>query len=126
MRLTPIVSMLALAAAVFGVAARPARAQLYQVHDLGTLGGENGCAADMNDVGGLVGASKTATGETHAFVWLDGELTDLGTLGGDESRAAGINGHGIIVGSALVKVGAQGGVEAVRRLAAELARGAHS
>lgn len=47
---------------------------------------------------------------------------------GNEAQAAAVAqiADGIIVGSALVKAGGQGGVAAVRHLAAELARGAHS
>jgi probable HAF family extracellular repeat protein len=38
--------------------------------DLGTLpGGDYGIAGSINDRGQVVGLSKTASGEFHAFLW---------------------------------------------------------
>ncbi len=51
----------------------------------------------MNDAGVIVGLSKTATGEFHAFRWTEAAgMEDLG--GGQFSWAEGINNHGEIVG----------------------------
>ena len=67
--------------------------------DLGTLGGAFSDARSINDEGQVVGESRTAAGETHAFLWHDGTMIDLGTLGGNESRASAVNSRGQIVGS---------------------------
>jgi probable HAF family extracellular repeat protein len=75
-------------------------AQQLSITDLGTLGGDQSSAEDINKVGQIVGTSKTASGVRHAFLWQDGEMKDLGTLlgGGRYSGAAGINGVGQVVG----------------------------
>ena len=51
-----------------------------------------GQATDINNLGQVVGESRTATGDWHAFVWdsVDG-MTDIGTLGGSSSIAKPIN-----------------------------------
>jgi probable HAF family extracellular repeat protein len=73
--------------------------------DLGHLGGGSSSAADVNNVGRVVGSSYTtqvtALGPAaHAFVWQGGAMQDLGVLAGDEeSSAAAINEAGVIVGS---------------------------
>ncbi len=78
-----------------------------RMRDLGTLAGEadagglgiNSLAHDINDRGRVVGWSATASGESHAFVWEDGNMTALGgTPDGTESGALGINDLGQIVG----------------------------
>lgn len=40
-----------------------------QVEDLGTLGGKNAAASDINDLGYVVGFSETEQGTSRAFVW---------------------------------------------------------
>ena len=86
---------------------RFADAQNYLVTDLGTLGGNESRAYGINEIGQVVGESKTADGHFHAFLWTpptpSGEsatMIDLGTLGGTESVAFGINSLGIVVGRA--------------------------
>ncbi len=70
-----------------------------QHYDLGTLGGTNSSAQDINDNSTVVGYSETATGETHAFIWRAKlGMQSLGTLGGKNSKAFSINTQGIIVG----------------------------
>ena len=76
------------------------------VQDLGTLGGENSEARDINNDSTIVGSSETATGETEAFVWhADFGMKSLGTLGGANSQAFGINSAGQIVGKSETAAG---------------------
>lgn len=70
----------------------------FTVTDLGTLGGTNSVAHAVNNLGQVVGNSRLANGEEHAFLWKDGMMTDLGTLGGTGSQALGVNDRGQIVG----------------------------
>ena len=58
---------------------------------LGTLGGTETGALDINDSGQVVGSALTAGGTYHAFLWQDGTMTDLGTFGGSLSAAFAIN-----------------------------------
>jgi len=70
----------------------------YEIIDLGTLGGPYRRAYGINEAGQVVGESRTASGEHHAFLWDEGEMLDLGTLGGSHSRAYAINDMGEVVG----------------------------
>jgi probable HAF family extracellular repeat protein len=65
---------------------------------LGTLGGTDSGAADINNRGQVVGWATTPTGFPHAFLWEEGAMTDLGTLGGDVSGGAAINDRGQVAG----------------------------
>lgn len=75
--------------------------------DLGTLAGDvRSVAADINDVGQIVGTSVNSNISYHAVLWQNGIMTDLGTLGGGVSGATAINNHGQIVGSSRTTDGA--------------------
>jgi probable HAF family extracellular repeat protein len=93
-----ILALTALAALGLG-AASPAAAQTYTLQNLGTLGGTVTNAYGINSLGQVVGASATAAGIFHAFLYNAGKTSDLGTLGGDISIASAINNRGQVVGT---------------------------
>lgn len=65
---------------------------------LGTLGGASTTVMALNDHREVVGSSKTASGETHAFLWIDHVgMIDLGN-----GVATKINNRGQIVGERTV------------------------
>jgi probable HAF family extracellular repeat protein len=70
-----------------------------KMRDLGTLGGKESRAWDINDRGQVIGEAETkatdADGDpvSHGFLWQNGKMRDLGDL-----RVFGINERGQIVG----------------------------
>lgn len=66
--------------------------------DLGTFGGNEAQAYDMNDFGRTAGWAQNAAGNHRPFRFLNLSLTDLGTLGGANGEGHGINNPGTIVG----------------------------
>jgi probable HAF family extracellular repeat protein len=94
------------------------RLGVYEVHptlwifgypiDLGTFGGGEGYANQVNDFGQVVGYAQNDKAdsydyfglgtESRAFLWQYGELKDLGTLGGNDSQANFVNDSGQITG----------------------------
>jgi probable HAF family extracellular repeat protein len=67
--------------------------------DLGTFGGANSDALDVNNSGVVVGWAENSAGHQRAFVWTSTSgKVDLGTLGGSRSWANGINDAGQVVG----------------------------
>ena len=71
----------------------------YIVIDLGTLGGTESHARDINERGEVAGVSQNGdSGSYHAFLYSNGSLQDLGTLNAEHSEALGINDHGEVVG----------------------------
>lgn len=72
------------------------------MNSLGTLGGTQSVATDINNSGRVVGGAQNAGGNYRPFRWNSGTMTDLGTLGGDsvypDHRAEAVNSSGNIVG----------------------------
>jgi len=70
--------------------------------DLGTLGGNNSYAYDVNSSFQIVGESEiNSFGYTHGFLYSGGTMIDIGTLpGGSMSYAHGISESGKVVGTA--------------------------
>jgi probable HAF family extracellular repeat protein len=80
---------------------RPFLWQTNALQDLGSLGGNEGNASGINDLGQVVGRSTTTEGQSHAFLWQSSQMQDLGTLGGPQSCANAINNGGWAVGYAV-------------------------
>jgi probable HAF family extracellular repeat protein len=82
----------------------PARALEYTIVDLGTLGGTQSFALDVNDEGQVTGNARfdpTST-QLRAFLWDDGVMTNLGTLAAPPtdtfSRGFAVNNRGQVTG----------------------------
>jgi len=71
----------------------------YQLVNLGTLGGTDSKANDINDSGQVVGASKDSQGLRRAFLWHNGTMVPLTPPEDGPSEAFSINNHGIVVGA---------------------------
>lgn len=93
--------MFVLAVAAIVLAASPILA-VYEVVDLGTLGGDSSVAYSINNSGQIVGQATDADGHNRATLFDptgSGNNIDLGGLAGD-SEARSINDKGQIVGQA--------------------------
>ena len=65
-------------------------------------------ADDINDATQVVGASQTADGNDHAFLWTAARgMEDLGTLGGPTSTPFGISETGVVVGISSTAAGTE-------------------
>ncbi|MFB2980529.1 DUF3466 family protein [Microseira sp. BLCC-F43] len=113
------VGMALIAAAFLGIAtSQRADAISFYLTDVGTLGGNNSYATDINEYGQVVGTSYTADGQSRAFLWDNSSgMTNLGTLpsnynycynygygygscySSSSSNATAINDYGQVIGN---------------------------
>ncbi len=74
--------------------------------DIGTLGGRNSVAYDVNDKGDVVGYSNVNRRDNHAFIYtINNGIVDIGTLGGRGSYAEAVNDNGVVVGYSMMANG---------------------
>jgi probable HAF family extracellular repeat protein len=80
---------------------------LYEIIDLGTLGGTSNTARKLNNANQVAGTSALGSGTNHAYQWEAGTLNDLGSLagGGTYSQALHMNDAGTVVGESLASNG---------------------
>jgi len=70
------------------------------VTDLGTLGGAQSAAFDINEGGDIAGMAWDAAHKSHAVAWFNGQIYSLhdGTPAWQSARAYGINDNRVVVG----------------------------
>ena len=71
----------------------------FTLQNLGTFGGVQSAAININNAGQIVGQYSPVTGQTIPFRWQNGIKTDLGSLGGSAGNALSINSSGVVVGT---------------------------
>jgi probable HAF family extracellular repeat protein len=73
---------------------------------LGSLGGGNTVAREINQRGQVGGESDLPNGQRHAYLWEDGQMTDIGSLPGtDFSTFEGLSDAGHVVGTSVTATG---------------------
>lgn len=79
----------------------------YTLTDLGSLGGGDTRAFDVNDSAQVVGYSRTASLQSRAFLWNGGQMVNLGIVNADDfqSAAVDLNMLGHAVGTSTLKNG---------------------
>jgi probable HAF family extracellular repeat protein len=98
-----VISVATCLVALLAVSSGASAQTKYVVTDLGTLGGANSSANDINNLGQVTGTSATSSGQSHAFRTEPNRpikaADDLGTLGGASSSGERINNAGQVAGS---------------------------
>src|SRR5688572_27148318 len=79
----------------------------YTLTDLGSLGGGDTQAFDLNDSAQMVGYSRTASLQSRAFLSDDSQMVNLGVVNADDfqSAAVDLNVLGHAVGTSTLKNG---------------------
>lgn len=77
----------------------PAHALNWKVTDLGSLNGGETHVTAINNSGDVVGWSRIAPGQQHAFLYHAGQMLDLGPQDTFYSTAEAINNAGLVAGS---------------------------
>ncbi|GMV24112.1 MAG: hypothetical protein AMXMBFR58_01430 [Phycisphaerae bacterium] len=92
--------IVAIACGLAVAAVAHSHAEAAVITRIGTLGGSQSVALDINDARQVVGqANVDGDAVAHAYLWHNGTITDLGALAGDANSAAeGINNLGEVVG----------------------------
>ena len=73
--------------------------------NLGSPSGARCFAADLNNLGQVVGTIQQTEGlfpTSYAFLWESGTMTRLGSLGGDYAIATAINDRGQVIGGSTI------------------------
>ncbi|MFZ5572853.1 MAG: choice-of-anchor U domain-containing protein [Thermodesulfobacteriota bacterium] len=107
-KIYPLLACLLLILCMFHPAYGGEHAFLYDTTEgmveLGTLGGDESFALDINNNGAVTGFSNLAVGgsNAHAFIWVDnisgGTMTDIHTLTGTQSVGRALNDSNQVVG----------------------------
>lgn len=77
----------------------PAHALNWKITDLGSLNGGETHVTAINNSGDVVGWSRIAPGQQHAFLYHAGQMLDLGPQDTFYSTAEAINNAGLVAGS---------------------------
>jgi probable HAF family extracellular repeat protein len=91
----------------FTQSSRAQSAQGYTLIDLGSLGGGDTQAFDLNDSTQVIGYSRTSALQSRAFLWDAGQMANLGVVNADDFRSAAVdlNTLGDAVGTSTLKNG---------------------
>lgn len=89
--LTAVVGLAACSAVVLAV-------PVYHVEDIGSLGGGQSWAYDINDAGQIVGSYQPGSGNSYAFLFDNDVFTNIS--GASDGVATAINNSGVAVGYA--------------------------
>ena len=76
---------------------------IFNITDLGTLGGNFSHTYDINDHGQVTGISRNASDELRAFIWdQTNGIEDLGNIPNYMSQSSAINDRGEVTGTASI------------------------